>query len=233
MKTRNALIGLGVAAALAAGVGAYSFTASAQGGPGLRPAHDGRLRTRLRPRLWPEARIWPRLRHMRGYGKAKARPRLPHARLGRRIRSWHDAGIWTWLRPQNDGLVARSAAAPFNVIPIRSSRNRHTRRTKMRARTLIGLGLAAALAAGVGAYSYRAGRRKAARAMVAGWMMGGGYGPGYGPHGRLAWADPERDRGIVRPSVRHRQDLGPPTGSAKATARVTTCVVGAAATAPA
>ena len=38
MKTRNALIGLGVAAALAAGVGAYSLTASAQDGgygPGM------------------------------------------------------------------------------------------------------------------------------------------------------------------------------------------------------
>jgi len=34
MKTRTALIGLGVAAALAAGVGVYSLTASAQGGPG-------------------------------------------------------------------------------------------------------------------------------------------------------------------------------------------------------
>ena len=34
MKSRNVLIALGVAAALAAGVGAYSFTASAQGGPG-------------------------------------------------------------------------------------------------------------------------------------------------------------------------------------------------------
>jgi len=30
MKTRNTLIGLGIAAALAAGVGAYSVTASAQ-----------------------------------------------------------------------------------------------------------------------------------------------------------------------------------------------------------
>ena len=34
MKTRNVLISLGVAGALAVGVGAYSFTASAQDGPG-------------------------------------------------------------------------------------------------------------------------------------------------------------------------------------------------------
>lgn len=34
MKSRNALITLGVAAALAAGVAVYSYTASAQGGPG-------------------------------------------------------------------------------------------------------------------------------------------------------------------------------------------------------
>src|SRR5664279_5436125 len=34
MKSRNVLIALGVAAALAAGVGAYSYTAVAQGGPG-------------------------------------------------------------------------------------------------------------------------------------------------------------------------------------------------------
>ena len=34
MKSRNVLIALGVAAALVAGAGAYSFTASAQGGPG-------------------------------------------------------------------------------------------------------------------------------------------------------------------------------------------------------
>ena len=34
MKSRNALIALGIAAALAAGVGAYIYTASAQGGPG-------------------------------------------------------------------------------------------------------------------------------------------------------------------------------------------------------
>ncbi len=34
MKTRNVLISLGVAGALAVGVGAYSFTAAAQDGPG-------------------------------------------------------------------------------------------------------------------------------------------------------------------------------------------------------
>jgi hypothetical protein len=37
MKSRNVLIGLGVAAALAAGVGAYSYNAIAQGGPGYGP----------------------------------------------------------------------------------------------------------------------------------------------------------------------------------------------------
>jgi hypothetical protein len=34
MKTRNTLIGLGIAGALAAAVGAYAFTAAAQSGPG-------------------------------------------------------------------------------------------------------------------------------------------------------------------------------------------------------
>lgn len=37
MKTQNTLIGLGIAAALAAGVGAYSLTASAQDGPDYGP----------------------------------------------------------------------------------------------------------------------------------------------------------------------------------------------------
>ena len=37
MKTRNTMIGVGVAAALAAGVGAYSMTASAQDGAGYGP----------------------------------------------------------------------------------------------------------------------------------------------------------------------------------------------------
>ncbi len=37
MKSRNVLIALGVAAALATGVGVYSYTASAQGGPGWGP----------------------------------------------------------------------------------------------------------------------------------------------------------------------------------------------------
>jgi len=37
MTKRNLVIGLGVAAALAAGVGAYSYTASAQRGPGYGP----------------------------------------------------------------------------------------------------------------------------------------------------------------------------------------------------
>ncbi len=41
MKTRNTLIGLGVAAALAAGVGAYAFTASAQDGSGYGPGMMG------------------------------------------------------------------------------------------------------------------------------------------------------------------------------------------------
>ena len=37
MKSRNVLIGLGVAGVLAAGVGAYSYNAVAQGGPGYGP----------------------------------------------------------------------------------------------------------------------------------------------------------------------------------------------------
>ena len=37
MTSRNTLIALGVAAALAAGAGVYSYTASAQGGPGWGP----------------------------------------------------------------------------------------------------------------------------------------------------------------------------------------------------
>ena len=41
MKTRNLMIGLGVAAALAAGIGAYSYTAFAQGGPGYGPGMMG------------------------------------------------------------------------------------------------------------------------------------------------------------------------------------------------
>ena len=41
MKTRNLMIGLGVATALAAGIGAYSYTASAQGGPGYGPGMMG------------------------------------------------------------------------------------------------------------------------------------------------------------------------------------------------
>jgi hypothetical protein len=41
MKTRTALIGLGVAAALAAGVGVYSLNASAQDGPGYGPGMMG------------------------------------------------------------------------------------------------------------------------------------------------------------------------------------------------
>jgi hypothetical protein len=41
MKTRNLMIGLGVVAALAAGIGAYSYTASAQGGPGYGPGMMG------------------------------------------------------------------------------------------------------------------------------------------------------------------------------------------------
>jgi hypothetical protein len=44
----------------------------------------------------------------------------------------------------------------------------------MRTRTLIGAGLAVALAAGIGAYSYTAFAQGGP-----GWMMGGGYGPGY------------------------------------------------------
>jgi hypothetical protein len=41
MKSRNVLIALGVAAALAVGVGVYGYTASAQGGPGWGPGMMG------------------------------------------------------------------------------------------------------------------------------------------------------------------------------------------------
>ena len=63
MKSRNILIALGVAAALAAGVGAYSYTAFAQGGPGYGPGMMGggygpSMMGGRRPRLW----------HMRGWG---------------------------------------------------------------------------------------------------------------------------------------------------------------------
>jgi len=47
----------------------------------------------------------------------------------------------------------------------------------MRARTLIGAGLAVALAAGIGAYSYTA-FAQGGPGYGPGWMMGGGYGPG-------------------------------------------------------
>ena len=50
MKSRNALIALGVVAALAVGVGTYSFTASAQGGPGMMGGYG------------------PGYGHMRGWG---------------------------------------------------------------------------------------------------------------------------------------------------------------------
>lgn len=48
----------------------------------------------------------------------------------------------------------------------------------MRTRTLIGAGLALALAAGIGTYSYNA-VAQGGPGYGPGWMMGGGYGPGY------------------------------------------------------
>ena len=54
MKARNVLIALGVAAALAAGVGVYSFTAFGQGGPGYGPGMMGGY--------------GPGYGHMRGWG---------------------------------------------------------------------------------------------------------------------------------------------------------------------
>ena len=65
MKSRNILIALGVAAALAAGVGVYSYTASAQGGPGWMMGGGGpgrrtvrgfRAGSRARPRTQVTAR---------------------------------------------------------------------------------------------------------------------------------------------------------------------------------
>jgi len=65
----------------------------------------------------------------------------------------------------------------------------------MRTRTLIGVGLAVVLAAGIGAYSYTA-VAQGGPGYGPGWMMGGGYGPGYhmrgwgGGPGAGAWNCP-------------------------------------------
>jgi hypothetical protein len=64
MKTRNTLIALGIAAALAAGAGVYSFTASAQDGPGYGPGMmDG-----YGPGYGPMHGYGPGYGHMRGWG---------------------------------------------------------------------------------------------------------------------------------------------------------------------
>ncbi len=69
MPTRNILIALGVAAALAAGVGTFGSTASAQGGPGYGP----RMMDDYGPGYgrgpgdgWRRG-YGPGYRHMRGY----------------------------------------------------------------------------------------------------------------------------------------------------------------------
>ena len=90
---------------------------------------------------------------------------------------------------------------------------------------LIGLGVAAALAAGVGAYSYNA-IAQGGPGYGPGWMMGGG-----GPRGMMDEA------GAVGPVVAQRivRRSGKTAGPVpdKVTARVITCAVGAAVTAPA
>ena len=129
MKTRNTLIGLGIAAALATAIGAYSVTASAQdAGYGWGMMGYGRAQPGLRPRLWAHARLCIRRR-------PKLWPGLPHARLrprndGRlRVRLWvrprNDGGLWVrlWvrprhdggIRPRNDGLVTK--ASRTNSVP--------------------------------------------------------------------------------------------------------------------
>ena len=120
MKRRNTLIGLGVAAALVAGVGAFTLTASAQDGGGYGPgmmggqgwgmmdgygAGYGSMRG-----YGPGYRHMHGYGHMRGYGPGYGHMRRwgggygPGMMQGIRLRSW--------LRPRNDGLVARSATAP-------------------------------------------------------------------------------------------------------------------------
>jgi hypothetical protein len=76
MTTRNILIALGVAAALAAGVGTYSSTASAHDGPGY---YGPRMMDGYGPRYgrgpgygWRRG-YGPGYRHMRGYGPGYAR----------------------------------------------------------------------------------------------------------------------------------------------------------------
>ena len=76
MKTRNTLIGLGVAAALAVAVGTYSVTASAQNGPGYGPGMMGGYGpgysqgggNAYGPGYGPMQGYGPGYGHMRGYG---------------------------------------------------------------------------------------------------------------------------------------------------------------------
>ena len=73
MKPRNILISLGVAAALAAGVGAYSFTASAQDGgygPGMMGGYGPGMMGGYGPGYGPNGGngYGPGYGHMRGYG---------------------------------------------------------------------------------------------------------------------------------------------------------------------
>ena len=102
---------------------------------------------------------------------------------------------------------------------------------------LIGLGVAAALAAGVGVYGYNA-VAQGGPGYGPGWMMGGGYGPGYHMRnwGGGQGPGPEQDRGIARPSGKTINPV-PPAGKARPQAkvmvRVITCAIGAAVTAPA
>ena len=92
--------------------------------------------------------------------------------------------------------------------------------------TLIGLVIAAALGAAVGAYSFNAFAREGAGY---GWGMMGGYGPGYS-QGDGPGYGPMRGYGPVMGTC---TVTGAATAAAKVTGRGTTCAVGVAGTAPA
>src|ERR1017187_3400308 len=121
-RPRNILIGLAVAAALAAG--GYTVAALAEGGPGYGQGYGPGMMDGYGPGYGPMQGYGPGYRHMRGYGPGNTQdqgneqrqgygPGLPHARLGRQLRPRHDAGkrLRPGLRTQNDGLVARGATA--------------------------------------------------------------------------------------------------------------------------
>jgi hypothetical protein len=96
MTTRNLLIGLGIAAALAAGVGAFGFTASAQDGPGYGPMMDG---------YGPG--YGPGYGHMRGYGPGYG-PMHGYGRgYGHRRGDWSDDSQGEGYGPRNHLRLGR------------------------------------------------------------------------------------------------------------------------------